>query len=147
MTDCGFCSYAERRPELVIHTTSRWMLVHVDRFWPEGALYLVSRGHGLFSDLTVEDWREAAPLLSGCSRMLVEVGGAERTYLASFSERSLHFHMLMFPKRSEHSAAHDGKKATALLASLVATDEPLDSTRVAEWVQRYRSAVESYVPG
>lgn len=141
---CPFCELGARLPDYVVCETPSWTLAHVDRLFPTGSLFLVSRRHVMLPGLSAAEWQEAAPLLVAASRMLIDVDGAERTYLASFSEREQHFHLLICGKQAEHSRARDGKIATALLAQLVAEGKAPEPGAVRRAVARYREVFERY---
>lgn len=145
--DCTFCGVEDRRPPLVLMASARWLVVHVDQYWPLGSLYLVAREHVLAHELSVEHWTEAAPLIAGLTRLVKEERRADRVYYASFSERNPHFHMLLLPKTPEHSAEHRGLKASALLASFAAEAEHVPVAEATEIVRRYRERLPEYVPG
>lgn len=141
---CPFCEIGVRLPGYVVTETAGWTLVHVDRLFPLGSLFLVSRRHATLPELSAEEWRHAAPLLVAASRMLTEVDGAERTYLASFSEREPHFHLLICGKQAEHSRERDGKIATALLAQFVAEGRAPEPEAARRAVARYREVFARY---
>jgi hypothetical protein len=76
--------------------------------------------------------------------MLVELSGAERTYLVSFSEINEHVHMVYVPKRADHSASHGNKAGAALLQAFHEKDAPQDAQAVATTVESYRRHVTEY---
>jgi hypothetical protein len=138
---CPFCGIAAARSELVIATNEHWVLLHVDRLFNPGSLFLVTRDHLLTPQITAEVWAEAAPLLAEGTRLLTEVGGAERVYLASFSEMIKHFHMTFLCVRPDDPAAYGGRRGPALLDAIARSETECDPAAAALWVGRYRAAL------
>ena len=145
MTACKFCDLDAKQPELVIRQTARWSLLHVDEFWPDGAVYLVCRGHALLPELTAADWTEAGPLIAAASQMVSELCQAQRVYLGAFSELNEHFHLLIMPKRPEDSAAHGNKRGPTLMTAMVVANRPFDPGQVDRRVKQYRTALDTYL--
>ena len=143
--DCLFCGFKEQFPELVIYETGSWSIFHHTRkSWPTGTLTLVSRNHGMLSDISADNWRDAAPLMTAVSRMQIDLCQAERTYLLSFSEVQIHFHLVMIPKKKEHSVHYGGRFGLDLLNSFL-TNGPPASITVPEMMAMYRNVVDAYV--
>lgn len=142
---CRFCSFRTVLPEYVVHETSQWLAVHADEFFTLGTLYLISKRHCLLPSLTLSEWSEAGPLIRACSRMLTHDDRADRTYMAAFSERSTHFHLVIYGKQIAHSMRHDGKCGSALLAAIVSENAPIEPEEAKQKVRTYRARFAEYL--
>jgi len=145
MQPCMFCNFAQTHPQLVVHQTSSWSVFHVAARWPAGSLYLVPHRHGLLSEMSADDWHQAAPLLDAVPKMMKEIGGGERTYVLSFSEYNPHLHLVLVNKRAEHTEQYDGKRAVDLLHAMLEAGLPFDMAGAVEATAKYRQNLATYL--
>ncbi|MDQ3562953.1 MAG: hypothetical protein M3436_02045 [Pseudomonadota bacterium] len=106
---------------------------------------LVPKVHGLFHEISAKDWKEAAPIIAGVSRMIIEIEKPDRTYVLSFGEENTHLHIMMVVRCPEHPAAYGGKLGLDLAYAIRSEKRELDAKLVAASVSRYRERVAEYI--
>jgi diadenosine tetraphosphate (Ap4A) HIT family hydrolase len=94
--DCIFCNFEKR---FVIKETELAIATYFPRAIKKGHFTVAVKEHlPGFTDISPEQAKEVIQLALEISRIIEQITGAEKTYIAAIGDKDLHFHLHLLPK-------------------------------------------------
>ncbi len=144
---CGICTKLTK-PDGVLYENALWQVRAIEPPTPvPGWVLLVSRRH--LAGPAELDEREAesfGPTLRHLHRVLLDVTGALRIYLAAMGESAPHFHAHCVPRYAAMPKDAKAWGVFELQRAAVAGEIPVDEAAAARVAARYREALAAAPP-
>jgi len=101
MDECIFCNYEKK---YVIKETEFAIATYFPRAIKRGHFVVAVREHlPTFTELNCEQVKEVFSLALDISKVVKNLLGCEKMYLAAIGDKDLHFHIHVFPKNESDS--------------------------------------------